>query len=131
MEARKMNYQGDRTTGFASPAGDNIEGTIDLMSAALDLRQPSRYPVRVEGDALLGRSIRHGDILVVDSAVAPRAGVVVVASVGDELRVCELTQRAGEWWLRSSSPQASPVQVDDDTDVAIWAVATGLVRTDV
>ncbi|MBN3866477.1 LexA family protein [Gluconobacter kondonii] len=126
-----MNYQGDRTTGFASPAGDNIEGTIDLMAAALDLRQPSRYPVRVEGDALLGRSIRHGDILVVDSAAAPRAGVVVVASVGDELRVCELTQRAGEWWLRSSSPQASPVQVDDDTDVAIWAVATGLVRTDV
>nr|WP_228119795.1 S24 family peptidase [Gluconobacter kanchanaburiensis] len=75
-----MNYQGDRTTGFASPAGDNIEGTIDLMSAALDLRQPSRYPVRVEGDALLGRSIQHGDILVVDSAVAPRAGVVVVAA---------------------------------------------------
>lgn len=29
-----MNYQGDRTIGFASLAGDNIEGTIGLMSAA-------------------------------------------------------------------------------------------------
>lgn len=125
-----MAYQGDRTTGFASPAADNIEGTIDLMAAVLDLRQPSRYPVRVEGDALAGRGIKHGDILVVDSALAPRAGVVVVASVGDELRVCELTQRSDGWWLRPSGAK-QPVQVDDDTDVSIWAVATGLVRTDV
>ncbi|MFT9447855.1 S24 family peptidase [Gluconobacter japonicus] len=87
-----MAYQGDRTKGFASPAADNIEGTIDLMTAVLDLRQPSRYPVRVEGDAVVGRGIKHGDILVVDSTLAPRAGVVVIASVGDELRVCELTQ---------------------------------------
>ncbi len=125
-----MAYQGDRTTGFASPAADNIEGTIDLMTAVLDLRQPSRYPVRVEGDALVGRGIKHGDILVVDSALAPRAGVVVIASVGDELRVCELTQRPDGWWLRPSGT-TKPVQVDDDTDVSIWAVATGLVRTDV
>ncbi|WP_317214627.1 S24 family peptidase [Gluconobacter sp. GP1] len=125
-----MAYQGDRTTGFASPAADNIEGTIDLMAAVLDLRQPSRYPVRVEGDALVGRGIKHGDILVVDSALAPRAGVVVIASVGDDLRVCELTQRPDGWWLRPAGAK-KPLQVDDDTDVSIWAVATGLVRTDV
>ena len=125
-----MAYQGERTTGFASPAADNIEGTIDLMAAVLDLRQPSRYPVRVEGDALVGRGIKHGDILVVDSALAPRAGVVVIASVGDDLRVCELTQRPDGWWLRPSGT-TKPVQVNDDTDVSIWAVATGLVRTDV
>jgi len=126
-----MAYQGDRTTGFASPAADDIEGTIDLMSEALDLRRPSRYPVRVEGDVLLGRSIRHGDILVVDAAIAPRPGVVVIASVGDELRVCELTQRDGEWWLRTSTPGSADIAVDEATDVSIWAVVSGLVRTDV
>ncbi|GBR39621.1 SOS mutagenesis protein UmuD [Neoasaia chiangmaiensis NBRC 101099] len=126
-----MAYQGDRTTGFASPAADDIEGTIDLMSEALDLRRPSRYPVRVEGDVLLNRSIRHGDILVVDAAIAPRPGVVVVASVGDELRVCELTQRNGEWWLRTSTPGSADIAVDEATDVSIWAVVSGLVRTDV
>jgi len=126
-----MAYQGDRTTGFASPAADDIEGTIDLMSEALDLRRPSRYPVRVEGDVLLNRSIRHGDILVVDAAIAPRPGVVVIASVGDELRVCELTQRNGEWWLRTSTPGGADIAVDEATDVSIWAVVSGLVRTDV
>ncbi|GBD55730.1 S24 family peptidase [Gluconobacter wancherniae] len=88
-----MAYRGDRTTGFASPAADNIEDPIDLMAAALDLRQPSRYPIRVEGEALMGRGIKHGDILVVDSAVAPHTGIVVVATVGSEMRVCKLTQR--------------------------------------
>ena len=46
-----MNYNGGNTTGFASPAGDNLEGRIDL-AAMLDLSRPSRYPVRVAGDAL-------------------------------------------------------------------------------
>ena len=41
-------YDGGNTTGFASPAGDSLEGPIDL-SEILDLRRPNRYPVRVLG----------------------------------------------------------------------------------
>ncbi|WP_301273670.1 hypothetical protein [Acetobacter fabarum] len=37
MSAR---YAGDRTTGFASPASDAVEGPIDL-SQTLDLKNPS------------------------------------------------------------------------------------------
>jgi DNA polymerase V len=52
-----MNYNGGNTTGFASPAGDNLEGRIDL-AAMLDLSRPRRYPVRVEGeDAEIGAMI--------------------------------------------------------------------------
>lgn len=87
-----MAYQGNRTTVFTSPAADNIKGTISLMAVGLDLRQPSRYPVRVEGDALVGRGIKHGDSLMVDLALAPRAGVIVVASIRDELGVYKLPQ---------------------------------------
>ena len=39
-------YDGGNTTGFVSPAGDYLEGPIDL-SEILDLRRPHRYPVRV------------------------------------------------------------------------------------
>lgn len=45
MNAR---YAGDRTTGFASPASDSVEGPIDL-SQTLDMTNPSRYPVHVRG----------------------------------------------------------------------------------
>ena len=57
------NYDGSNTTGFVSPAGDAIEGPIDL-SEILDLRRPHRYPVRVSGDALRERGIHPGDILM-------------------------------------------------------------------
>ncbi|MCI1909012.1 MAG: hypothetical protein LKI99_04780 [Acetobacter fabarum] len=60
MSAR---YAGDRTTGFASPASDAIEGPIDL-SQTLDLKNPSRYPVRVRGATFAARGILDGDILI-------------------------------------------------------------------
>ncbi|MFT8467309.1 MAG: S24 family peptidase, partial [Acetobacter syzygii] len=49
-------YAGDRTTGFASPASDAVEGPIDL-SQTLDLKNPSRYPVRVRGATFVTRGI--------------------------------------------------------------------------
>ena len=57
------DYDGSNTTGFVSPAGDALEGPIDL-SLLLDLHRPHRYPVRVLGDALAERGILPGDILI-------------------------------------------------------------------
>jgi DNA polymerase V len=72
-----MDYRGDETTGFQSPAQDFIEGVVDL-AALLDLRKPGRYPVRVKGQELRERGISDGDILVVDAAADPKAGKVCV-----------------------------------------------------
>lgn len=44
-------YQGEETTGFQSPAQDDIEGVLDL-AAILDRRRPGRYPLRVKGHDL-------------------------------------------------------------------------------
>jgi len=125
-----LDYKGDRTTGFASPAADHVDGTVDL-SAVLDLQRPSRFPVRVTGDALHSRGIRHSDVLVVDTSLAPTTGAIVVASVGDEMRVCEIVRDKRGWWLRPSSPHDEAIAIEDGSDVAIWAVVTALVRTEV
>lgn len=122
-------YDGGNTTGFVSPAGDSLEGPIDL-SDVLDLRRPHRYPVRVKGDALIERGIRHGDILIADAAAAPAAGRVVIAMVHGDVLVCQLAWRDDQWWLQPSGPSPSlPVAAEDDIEV--WAVVAGLVRTDV
>lgn len=131
MAGRKRDggYDGGNTTGFVSPASDALEGPIDL-SDVLDLRRPHRYPVRVKGDALIERGIRHGDILIADAAAAPAAGRVVIAMVHGDVLVCQLAWRDGQWWLRPSGPCPSlPVAAEDDIEV--WAVVAGLVRTDV
>lgn len=121
-------YDGSNTTGFVSPAGDSIEGPIDL-SHILDLRRPHRYPVRVSGDALRERGIHPDDILIADAAAVPAAGRVVIAMVFGDVLVCQLTYCRGQWWLKPTGPGKEPMAVQDEAE--IWAVIAGLVRTDV
>ena len=121
-------YDGGNTTGFVSPASDNLEGPIDL-SEVLDLRRPHRYPVRVKGDALVERGIQHGDILIADAAAAPTSGRVVIAMVHGDVLVCQLMRRHGQWWLHPSGAGKEPLLVVAEAE--IWAVVAALVRTKV
>lgn len=116
-------YAGDETTGFQSPAQDHIEPVIDL-AALLDLRRPAIYPVRVVGQALAARGIRHGDVLVVNAAADPAAGKVCVAIVDGDVILATLGFKDGTWWLKPS--RAEPREISGDTE--IWAIVEALVR---
>jgi DNA polymerase V len=123
------DYDGGNTTGFVSPAGDALEGPIDL-AAVLDLSRPSRYAVRVLGEALRGRGILPGDILIADAAEPPRSGRVCVAFLHGEILVATLTKGRGGWWLCPSTEGERPVSVADAA-AEVWAIVCGLVREDV
>lgn len=123
------DYDGGNTTGFVSPASDSLEGPIDL-SEILDLAKPHRYPVRVRGDALAERGIRHGDILIADAAAPPAHGRVVIAVVHGDMLVCQLALKRGSWWLQPTG-NAEPLPIAAEADIEVWAVVAGLVRTDV
>ncbi|TCZ54593.1 S24 family peptidase [Roseicella aquatilis] len=124
------DYDGGRTTGFASPAGDAIEGPIDL-GEVLDLRRPHRYPVRVLGDALRERGIHPGDILIADAAAPPADGRVCIAMVHGDVWVCQIAYKRGQWWLRPASGAREPLPVVAEDDIEVWAVVAALVRTEV
>lgn len=117
------DYKGDNTTGFQSPAQDYVEDAIDL-AAILDLRRPGRYPVRVKGQALAGRGIRDGDILVADAAAEPRPGKVCVAMVGGDVILATLTRQDEAWVLLPSS--GAVITIADDVEV--WAIVEALIR---
>ena len=118
-----MTYNGGNTTGFPSPATIYLEAVIDL-AAILDLRKPSRYPVRVVGGALPARGIAEKDILVVDCALDRAPGRVCVAMAGGEVFLAVL-QRCGPGWhlVRSFG---EPIEVTEDTEV--WGIVTSIVR---
>lgn len=118
-------YTGGETTGFVSPAGDELEGPIDL-ARLLDLHRPNRYPVRVLGEALVERGILPGDILIADAAAEPRPGGVAIIMLHGEVVVAQLAHRRGQWWLRSGRGDRPPLAVTED--VEIWAVVAALVR---
>src|SRR3978361_969961 len=95
-----VGYNGGNTTGFVSPAGDSLEGPIDLAET-LDLKRPSRYPVRVLGDALVSRGILSGDVLIAAAARPPAHGHVAIVMLQGDVLVAQLAFRPGQWWLRS------------------------------
>lgn len=123
-------YAGDRTTGFASPAADEIEGPVDLCEA-LDLRRPSRYPVRVSGASFQSRGILENDVLVVDTSFSPVHGALVIATVAGRAVLAETQKRGTRWFLVSGDDSRQPVQVDESADVEIWAAVTSVVRLSV
>ena len=65
------DYDDGNTTGFVSPAGDALEGVVDLVKEVFYLSRPSRYAVRVWGDALRGRGILERDILIAKADESP------------------------------------------------------------
>ncbi|MFP5477640.1 MAG: LexA family protein [Gammaproteobacteria bacterium] len=124
-EPEPPDYTGAETTGFVSPAGDSIEGPIDL-SRVLELHRPNRYPVRVLGESLIERGILPGDYLIADAAAEPRPGAVGIVMLHGEVMVAQLAFRGGQWWLRPGRADRVPVPVTDD--VELWAVVVALVR---
>lgn len=121
-----MTYNGGNTTGFASPATIYLEAVIDL-AAILDLRQPSRYPVRVNGGSYPERGIAERDILVVDAA-ADRAPdrVAVVMSAG-EVYLAVLRRSGPSWWV----VRASGEEIEVAGDIEVWGIVTAIVRESV
>ena len=112
--------------GFPSPAGDYVEGEIDLNEWLVGNRLAT-YFVRVEGDSMAGE-IRSGDLLVVDRSLEARHGDVVVACLGGEMTVRRLVLEGGRRSLAADNPAYAPVEVGGDAELTVWGVVTYAVR---
>lgn len=117
-----MAYDGGNTTGFPSPATIYLEAVIDLAEI-LDLRRPSRYPVRVMGGSLPTRGIAEKDILIVDSALDRAPDRVCVAMGAGEVFLAVLKRTGPTWHLVRT---AGEVEITEDIEV--WGIVTSIVR---
>ena len=113
--------------GFPSPAEDYIDRDLDLNE--LLVRHPSAtFFVRAGGDSMMGAGIRSGDILVVDRALEPANGRIVIAALGGELAVKRLCVRDGRFCLKSDNAQYAPIPVGTDADFEVWGVVTYVIH---
>jgi DNA polymerase V len=118
-----MAYDGGNTTGFASPATIYLESVIDLAEI-LDLRRPSRYPVRVVGGSLPSRGIVERDILVVDTAAERAPDRIGVVMTSGEVFLAVLKRSGLSWHLIRAN--GDEFILSDDTEV--WGIVTAIVR---
>jgi len=109
--------------GFPSPAQDYFDGRIDL-NAHLIKDITSTFVVRVTGDSMERAGISDGDELIVNRALEPKDGSVVIAVLDGELTVKRLRLTATGVVLQAENPKYPDIKVPALSDLTIWGVAT-------
>lgn len=111
--------------GFPSPADDFVETPLDIREHLI--KHPSAtFFARAEGDSMTGFGIFNGDLLIVDRALQPQHGDVVIAAIDGEL-TCKVLDMH-EKLLRSGNVRYQPIELHDNAELLIEGVVIHSVR---
>lgn len=113
--------------GFPSPADDYVEAWLDLNEHLIEHREATFF-VQASGDSMTGAGIQDGNLLVVDRALEPRHGDIVIAVIDGELTVKRLDKRRGKVRLVAENPAYAPIEFKDGQELTIWGVVTSVIQ---
>jgi DNA polymerase V len=114
--------------GFGSPAGDSGVTRLDLNDILV--RHPqATFLMRIAGDALRELGIDTGDLVLIDRAIAPAHGHVVIAVVDDEFVCRQLCKQGAEVRLQASRAGCADILAQDGTGFQIWGVVTQVIKS--
>lgn len=112
-------------TGFPSPAEEYVESTLDL-NAYLIANPPATVLARVSGDSLIDAGIFPGDIAIIDRSLEAVHMDKVVAIFNGEMTLKVLSTHP--WQLQPRNSQQSPIDIQEEDDLQVFGVLTGIVR---
>lgn len=112
----------ETTASFPNPAQDYYEGPLSL-DRRLVRRPASTFTLRVGGDALASMGIHRGDELLVDRALDPRPGRVLIVVHEDEHRLGRFEVVRGRAVLVTDEEE-----IPLTSDVEPWGVATVVIH---
>ena len=116
-------YTGPVKAGFPSPADDYLEQALDLNNYLI--KPPAAtFFVRVDGDSMVGAGIHDKDILIVDRALSPQSGQIVIAILNGEFTVKRVKVEANRLFLLPENPKFPLIEVTEEIDFQIWGVVT-------
>jgi len=116
--------------GFPSPAQDYIDDSVDLNAELIQQgHEASTYVLVVKGWSMMNAGIFDGDRIVVDRALDPQQGDVVVAVLNNDLTVKRLGMLDGKLALMPENPHFKPIVLDDGDELVIWGVVTNCLRS--
>jgi len=116
------------SAGFPSPAEDYVEGKLDLNKFLI--KHPSAtFFVRVTGDSMIDAGIHEGDILIVDRAIEPADGHIIIAVVNGELTVKRIRKTHDSLTLVPENRRYAPIPIREETSFDIWGVVTNVIHS--
>lgn len=113
--------------GFPSPADDYVDQRLDLNSHLVE-HPAATFFTRVSGHSMRGAGIHDGDLLIVDRALEPQDGRIVIAAINGELTVKRLRLRKSGNWLVPEHPDYRPLKITEGLDCVIWGVVTRVIH---
>ena len=116
------------SAGFASPADDHLEKSIDLNEMLIE-KPAATFMLRVEGDSMIGAGIHDGDLLIVDRSITATHGSIVIAVVDGGLTVKRLNRSGGKVRLMPENPQYSAIEILEGEELMIWGCVRHVVHS--
>lgn len=113
--------------GFPSPAEDFQAERIDVLKHIV--RHPqATYTLRVRGDSMRDEGVFDGDVILVDRAIKPRHGLIVVAVVDGAFTCKKLWLRVGKLKLLSANPDFPDIVPCEGQTIEVWGVVLASVK---
>lgn len=115
--------------GFPSPATDYEEESIDLNHELIQHRDATFYG-RVRGTSMIDAGFHPGDLIVIDKALEPQDGDIVVVFVNGEdegftIKELDLSQKKkGIIRLVPHNKAFEPIIITPEQTGIIWGVVT-------
>jgi DNA polymerase V len=115
-------------TGFGSPADDTGVTRLDLNDILV--RHPlATFMMRVSGNSMHDEGIDDGDLVLVDRAITPSNGHVVIAVIDGEFTCRRLSAQGDAIRLQASTGDTPDIVLNEGGEVQIWGVVTNAIKT--
>jgi DNA polymerase V len=108
-------------------ARDTLKGRLNLHDHLVP-HPESTFFFRARSDAMMNSGIHPADLLVVDRALTPASGRVVVAVVENELTVRRLHCAADHVALQADNPEFAEIRFKDLQELQVWGVVTYVIH---
>lgn len=113
--------------GFPSPAEDHLVERIDLMTKLVRHPQATFF-VRIKGDSMRDAGILDGSVVMVDKAIKPRHGHIVIAIVDGDFTCKRLHQRGSSVSLKPENPDYQDIVPKEGQTLEVWGVVAATIH---
>ena len=113
---------------FGSPASESGITRLDLNDIFIR-NQQATFMMRITGHAMREAGIDEGDIVLVDRAIAPASGHVVIAVVDHEFLCRRLVRQGTAFSLCATDPAVADVHPREDQEFELWGVVTTVMKS--
>ena len=125
----QWNVQTANATGFGAAADDYAERGIDL-NEQLVRNKPATFFMRVNGNAMIGGWIYHGDVVIVDKSLDARNGSVIIAVLNGEMLIRRLqVLENGKKLLVPETKKLSVIEINNESRFDVWGVVTYVIHS--